>query len=97
MSMRMRLMSDYEMQFIHAGIHSRKELQLYLKLTNITSDSKISALEDYMLKGVRISQAYKMNGVDAKDFREVRKTINKIAGVVDELINLRMAGGSKVP
>ena len=80
-------------QFLHAGLHSTDEVELYLSLTRIKSDNKIAALHDYLVRGVNISKAAGMNGVDVKDLRDCREQLNKVAVVVDALVDLRLNRG----
>lgn len=81
------------MQYIHQGLHSKEELALYMRLTKIESAAKITALEDFTIKGVSLSVACEQNKVDKSDFRTMRNKLNEVAGVVESLIELRLERG----
>jgi len=82
-----------DLQFIHQGMHTEYEISMYLELTKVSSTNKISALHDFAVRGINVVNSCKLNNVDGKDFRELRNNVNKVASVVDKLINMRLSRG----
>ena len=76
-------------QHIHPSSLTEQQLQLMLKLTSIRSEQKIKALREFAVKGASVDQVCFMLSLDKSDFRKVRNTLSEVAGVVEQLIDIR--------
>lgn len=78
------------MQHLIQGMESEKKIRLLLSLTKTSSEPTIDALIDHLVKGYDDSTAASINGITASNFNRALANLNKVAGIVQDIIDLRV-------
>jgi len=73
------------MKYLLAGSEPKARLHLMLKLTDITSENIISALEDHLVKGDSLTYAASMNEVPKGNLSRNVKTLNGVAEIIERV------------
>lgn len=76
------------MKYLFKGMQSQERFELLLSLTRIQSESVISALNDYLVKGMDKKAAALINGVELPNLSAALSKLEAKAAVVEQIKEL---------
>ncbi|TQF70508.1 hypothetical protein FLM44_05275 [Pseudoalteromonas luteoviolacea] len=79
------------MKYLFKGIQTQERFELLLSLTRISSKNVISALRDYLVRGMDKKAASLVNGVYMPNFSAALKRLESKTGIVERIKELDSA------
>lgn len=76
------------MKYLFKGMQTQERFELLLSLTRIQSESVISALNDYLVRGMDKKAAALANGVQMPNFSAAINTLEEKAVIVEKIKEL---------
>ena len=76
------------MKYLFKGMQSQERFELLLSLTRIQSESVISALNDYLVRGMDKKAAAVINGVEMPNFSAALTKLENKAAIVEKIKEL---------
>lgn len=76
------------MKYLFKGMQTQERFELLLSLTRIQSESVISALNDYLVRGMDKKAAAVINGVEMPNFSVALSKLEHKAAIVEKIKEL---------
>ena len=76
------------MKYLFKGMQSQERFELLLSLTRIQSESVISALNDYLVRGMDKKAAAVINGVEMPNLSAALTKLERKAAIVEKIKEL---------
>jgi len=76
------------MKYLFKGMQTQERFELLLSLTRIQSESVISALNDYLVRGMDKKASAVINGVEMPNFSAALTKLENKAAIVEKIKEL---------
>lgn len=82
-------------EYLLQGFEKEAQINIIIGMTNTRSENVIDAMKDYFVKGHRVEDCIKMNGITDSNFSRAVKKLNEVAGQMHKYFELEFKRASE--